>query len=59
LNSDKARITPAIIETKWYKMVDGIEKPMISYKANPLIKSVQIEIDRQYEELDKIDMLND
>jgi hypothetical protein len=31
---------------------------MISYKANPLIKSVQIEIDRQYEELDKIDMLN-
>lgn len=58
LNSDKAKITPAIIETKWYKMVDGIEKPMISYKANPLIKSVQIEIDRQYEELDKIDMLN-
>ena len=58
LNSDKAKITPAIIETRWYKMVDGIEKLMISYKANPLIKSVQIEIDRQYEELDKIDMLN-
>jgi hypothetical protein len=58
LNSDKAKITPAIIETRWYKMVDGIEKLMISNKANPLIKSVQIEIDRQYEELDKIDMLN-
>jgi hypothetical protein len=58
LNSDKAKITPAIIETRWYKMVDGIEKQMISYKANPLIKSVQIEIDRQYDELDKIEKLN-
>jgi hypothetical protein len=58
LNSDKARITPVVIPKQEVRFVDGIEKEITIYLQNPLIKSVQIEIDRQYEELDKIDMLN-
>lgn len=58
LNSDKAKITPSVIPKKVVRFVDGIEKEITTYPQNPLIKSVEIEIDRQYEELDKIDMLN-
>jgi hypothetical protein len=58
LNSDKAKITPSVIPKKVVRFVDGIEKEITIYPQNPLIKSVEIEIERQYEELDKIDMLN-
>jgi hypothetical protein len=58
LNSDKAKITPSVITKKVVRFVDGIEKEITIYPQNPLIKSVEIEIERQYEELDKIDMLN-
>jgi hypothetical protein len=58
LNSDKAKITPAIIPGKGYKIVDGIKEEYTTFYPNPLIKSVDIEIARQLKELDKIDMLN-
>ena len=58
LNSDKAKITPIAYPQIRYRNVNGIDESYTVYIPNPLIKSVQIEIDRQYEELDKIDMLN-
>jgi hypothetical protein len=58
LNSDKAKITPAIIPGKGYKIVDGIKEEYTTFYPNPLIKSVDIEIARQLKELDKIEELN-
>ena len=58
LNSDKAKITPAIIPGKGYKIVDGIKEEYTTFYPNPLIKSVDIEIARQLKELDKIEEIN-
>lgn len=58
LNSDKAKITPIAYPQIRYRNVNGIDESYTVYIPNPLIKSVQIEIDRQYDELDKIEKLN-